>query len=98
MMIPWLVPTHSLPFEILPHFYPTQQEADAACWSSVMDEPGFHDITRQRFNGCSHRFYVDGKLYCEIFVPNPSQYGFDESVLETIGHEIVHCTHGNFHP
>ena len=35
--------------------------------------------------------------WCEIYVPMPEQV-LGDSAMDTIGHELLHCVTGDFHP
>ena len=59
----------------------------------------YDDIPRyasEHVGGAAIYYEVDGKRYCSIYTVKPYNAGDFEN-LNTLGHELLHCTDGNFH-
>jgi hypothetical protein len=44
--------------------------------------------------GCA-RFFLD-RNHCEVHVPTPAYV--DDKPTEVLGHEVLHCVYGRYHP
>jgi hypothetical protein len=60
---------------------------------SVADIP---KTTSTDVNGTAVYFDVDGQRYCTIYMVKPYNLN-DFKGLQTLAHEVLHCTDGRFH-
>ena len=68
-------------------------DLDVVWVESVKDMPTYMDETVQ---GRAVYFDIDGMRHCTIYAIKP--YNLDDfKHLNTLGHELLHCTDGKFH-
>ena len=76
----------------LPPSEATHIDLDVVWVETESDLPGYISEA----SGAAVYFDIDDKRYCTIYAIKP--YNLDDfKHLNTLGHELLHCTDGNFH-